>query len=1125
MKKLFCLAFAIATSALLATAADKPRKLVLIAGKPSHPPGMHEFRAGSLLLEKCLLGVPGFKIEVHTNGWVSDEKSFADADAVVIYADGGGGHPAVQGNHKETLGALMKRGVGFGAMHYGVEVVPTQAGAEFNEWIGGHYAKDISVNPIWEPDYQKFPTHPITRGVQPFKTKDEWYFNMSFREGMKGVTPILVAKPSDATRDGPYVYPKGPYPHIQAAKGRDETMMWAIERADGGRGFGFTGGHFHANWGNDQQRKLICNAFLWLAKAEVPAKGIESKISEADLAANLDPKGTPKAPAAKKAETVPAGPAPKAAFTSATVTKKTPGHAVDVDVDITGWKELHLVVNDAGDSFSCDWADWIEPRLVTADGKETKLTDLKWTSAKTDFGQVHIGANVQNQPLKVAGKSVAFGIGTHANSVISYTLPADAKFTRFKARGGLDNGGTDQAGGDSSSVQFQVFASAPVLVAAAAKSGEAKPTAAAGAERDPANALAGLDAGAGLKAQLFAAEPLLLSPSNIEVDHLGRVWVCEVMNYRGRNGSRPEGDRILVLEDTDGDGKADKQTVFYQGRDIDSALGICVLPSLDGKSTRVIVSCAPNVFIFTDTNGDLKSDKQELLFTKVGQPQHDHSTHAFVFGPDGKLYWNVGNTGKGVSDKNGNPITDRAGNVVTDKGQPYRQGLVFRCNPDGSDFEVLGHNFRNNYEVAVDSFGSLWQSDNDDDGNKSVRINFVMEFGNYGYVDELTGAGWNTAWKKANEKAKISDDEKPRFHWHLDDPGVVPTLLVTGQGSPTGIAVYEGDLLPAPFRNQVIHCDAGPNVVRAYPVQRAGAGYTATMAPVLTGTRDKWFRPADVCVAPDGSLLVGDWYDPGVGGHAMGDLTRGRVFRVTVPGAEKYTVPKLDLTSPAGAVAALKSPNLTARYLGYTALKAAGAKAEAELVKLFKSDNARHRARALWLLAQLPNGKTHLATALRDADADLRITALRAARCYNLDAHAATAQLVADSSPAVRRECAVALRHSKAADAPALWAKLAAAHDGQDRWYLEALGLAADRNEAACFTAWKTAAGANWNTPAGRDIIWRSRTPAAAPLLAQLVLDAKTSAPDKARFLRALDFIPKSKEKDDALAAIALGAL
>ena len=302
MKQLFWLTLAVCLGGNPVLAADKNHKLIIIAGKPSHPPLMHEFRAGSLLLEKCLQGVPGLTVEVHTNGWVRDEKAFEGADAVVIYADGGGGHPAVVANHKEIIAGLVKRGVGFGCMHYGVEVVPAQAGAEFNEWIGGHYAKDLSCNPIWEADYQKFPEHPVTRGVQPFKTKDEWYFNIQFRDDLSKVKPILVAKPSDATRDGPYVYPKGPYAHIQAAKGRDETMMWTFERADGGRAFGFTGGHFHINWGNDNQRKVVLNAMLWLAKVEVPKGGVESKVTPDELMLNLDPKGAPKPPQPKKDE-------------------------------------------------------------------------------------------------------------------------------------------------------------------------------------------------------------------------------------------------------------------------------------------------------------------------------------------------------------------------------------------------------------------------------------------------------------------------------------------------------------------------------------------------------------------------------------------------------------------------------------------------------------------------------------------------------------------------------------------------------------------------------------------------------------------------------------------------------
>lgn len=300
----FC--FAAFALSLHAVTPDGKQKLVLIAGKPSHPPGMHEFRAGTMLLEKCLkAAVPNLVVDRHEQGWVSDEKTFADADAVVIYADGGGKHPAVVDNHLETLRGLVAKGVGFGCMHYGVEIVPAQAGKEFQEWLGGHYENAYSCNPIWDASYTELPQHAITRGVQPFTTKDEWYFHMRFRpafghgvktaeDGAAKFAPILVATPSDATRDGPYVYPKGPYPHIQAEKGSPETMMWAIERADGGRGFGFTGGHFHDNWGNDNVRRAVLNALLWVTKVEVPEKGVESTVTPEELRLNLDEKAAPK---------------------------------------------------------------------------------------------------------------------------------------------------------------------------------------------------------------------------------------------------------------------------------------------------------------------------------------------------------------------------------------------------------------------------------------------------------------------------------------------------------------------------------------------------------------------------------------------------------------------------------------------------------------------------------------------------------------------------------------------------------------------------------------------------------------------------------------------------------------
>jgi len=287
-------------------AADSPPKVVLIAGRPSHPPRMHEFNAGVQLLSKCLQGQSAIKVQYVLNGWPADEKIFDDAAAVVFYMDGGGGHEVVKenGRRKPIVDGWAKKGIGLGFMHYGVEIVPDQAGAEFKRWIGGHYEHMFSCNPIWSPKFSQMPNHPITRGVKPFEIKDEWYFNMRFVSDIAGnepttvdnlkFTPILVASPSDEVRNGPYVYPRGPYPHIQASKGRAEAMMWAVERPDGGRGFGFTGGHFHNNWGNDDFRKTILNAFLWLAKVEVPAQGVESTVTPADLDANLDPKPGPK---------------------------------------------------------------------------------------------------------------------------------------------------------------------------------------------------------------------------------------------------------------------------------------------------------------------------------------------------------------------------------------------------------------------------------------------------------------------------------------------------------------------------------------------------------------------------------------------------------------------------------------------------------------------------------------------------------------------------------------------------------------------------------------------------------------------------------------------------------------
>ncbi|MDX2246507.1 MAG: c-type cytochrome [Bacteroidia bacterium] len=629
--------------------------------------------------------------------------------------------------------------------------------------------------------------------------------------------------------------------------------------------------------------------------------------------------------------------------------------------------------------------------------------------------------------------------------------------------------------------------------------------------RNVAHAIEGLELADSLEITLFASENTFLNPTNIDIDARGRVWVCEAFNYRNAlnptNPVRKEGDRILILEDTDGDGKADKETVFYQGNDVNSALGISVI------GNKVIVSCSPNILVFTDENGDDKPDSKEALFSGMGGEQHDHGVHASVLGPDGKLYFNFGNAGEQLRDPAGNLITDIHGYPIEATRKPFQEGMIFRCEPDGSDLEVVAWNFRNNYEVAVDAYGSLWQSDNDDDGNKGVRINYVMEFGNYGRNDEMTGAGWQ------KPRTGMSDDISTR-HWHQNDPGVVPNLLQTGAGSPTGILVYEGELLPKVFHNQMIHCDAGPNVVRAYPVENSGAGYKASIVDIVKG-KDNWFRPSDVCVAPDGSLFISDWYDPGVGGHQMGDTLRGRIYRVAPP-KSKYKVTPPDFSTPEKAAEALKSPNLATRALAWQALHGFGESAEPALSSLWNSENPRYRARALWLLTKIPGkGPEWVGKAIADGNSDIRITGLRAARQLEMDLSSLLNTLAKDENPQVRREVAVALRFYTGADKTQIWTTLAQQYPQGDRWYLEALGIASNPDPDAVYAEWAKTLGTEWDTPANRDIIWRIRAKAAIPKIGEIIASTQTAAASQ-RYFRAFDF-HTDKSKNTVLEKLAFG--
>ena len=274
-----------------------PKKVALIAGNPSHGYGAHEHRAGCMLLAEALNTANlGIEASVYTEGWPKDESVLDSADTIVIYADGGGGHPF--NSRLDRLQALEKRGIGMVCLHYGVEVPKGASGDAFLDWTGGYFEADWSVNPHWTGNFNKFPDHQIAYGVKPFRINDEWYYHMRFAGDDAGIIPVLTDLPPRSTlvkEDGSLARPDGPHnnnPTVRAAvleRKETQTVAWARSRKDAGRGFGFTGGHDHWNWGNRDFRTLVLNAIAWTAHVSVPKDGVPSKdLTVADLQANQD---------------------------------------------------------------------------------------------------------------------------------------------------------------------------------------------------------------------------------------------------------------------------------------------------------------------------------------------------------------------------------------------------------------------------------------------------------------------------------------------------------------------------------------------------------------------------------------------------------------------------------------------------------------------------------------------------------------------------------------------------------------------------------------------------------------------------------------------------------------------
>jgi len=263
--------FGVAAGTAIGSVAAK--KVVFLAGKKSHGPGEHEYEKACRLLTRCLetsSNVKGFRTEVHLNGWPKDPKTLDDSDCIVVYSDGAdhneADHPLLVGDRMSVIEKQMKRGCGLVLIHYST-ITPVKR-TEFLDWVGGHFDYETGSGPNHWASAIKFceskpmpatPGHPVLRGVTPFDLREEYYYHLKLRTGESGFAPILnVSIPGES---------------------EVQTVAWALQRKDGGRGFATTCGHPYSNFVDDSFRRVLLNAIVWAAKGDVPRGGVLSTVA------------------------------------------------------------------------------------------------------------------------------------------------------------------------------------------------------------------------------------------------------------------------------------------------------------------------------------------------------------------------------------------------------------------------------------------------------------------------------------------------------------------------------------------------------------------------------------------------------------------------------------------------------------------------------------------------------------------------------------------------------------------------------------------------------------------------------------------------------------------------------
>ena len=645
-----------------------------------------------------------------------------------------------------------------------------------------------------------------------------------------------------------------------------------------------------------------------------------------------------------------------------------------------------------------------------------------------------------------------------------------------------------------------------------------------------------------LEVTVWATTPQLYNPTNMDIDHEGRIWVTEGVNYRGNKGQRPAGDRVVVLQDTNGDGKCDHSHTFVQEPGFIAPLGIAVFDNI------IYVSQPPDLLAYTDVNRDLKFDpevdKREVILTGFNAINHDHGLHSLVAGPGGKFYFNNGNCGAVFTDNSGKSFylggtygsrgpnwpADHLSTTgkTSDDGHVWISGFAVRMNPDGSGAEIVSHGLRNSYEQILTSFGDMFQNDNDDP--RGCRTSFALEYGCAGY---FTRSG-----KQRNKAVRRPGQPYDRVHWRQDDPGTMDAGDVYGGGAPTGITFYENGALGKKWNGSLLSCDTALNTILGYRPKPTAGTFELNRFDFLTANPRKqydgadfvgggpknnniekvapsFFRPSDVTIGPDGAIYFCDWFDPRVGGSGHMDSSfSGTIYRIA-PHGFKPVIPAVDTTTLTGQIAALRSPAVNVRYLGFRGLRAAGGKALPAVTALLADQNPWIAARAVWLLPYLgEEGLQKCLSLLENKDSQQRVVAYRALRRAGHSMLPHARRLATDPSPQVRREIALSLRDVPAAETAEIFVELARRCDTEDKNSLEAIGLGAANKESAI---WKTlrqrlqpGPPSEWPESFAR-LTWRLWGSASIDALRSRVLDRSLSLEKRKFAVESIAFIDDEK--------------